>query len=82
MADLSATRLISKITTQLQSYWVMASLSDLDYFDRISVTEKSGDMAYIIWYQLWRDGQVVKEINSLYVVEIEYAPIDDETVTF
>jgi len=42
------------------------------YCQEIKTVEKPGDMAYVIWYQLWRNGQVVKEVNSRYVVEVEY----------
>ena len=50
-----------------------------DVCDLITIIEKNGDMAHIEWYQLWKGGQVVKEINSRYVVEVEYFKMRGET---
>jgi len=75
MADLSATRKISSVSTQNGAYYVG------DY-EKITVTEKPGDGAYVIWYQLWKIGQVVKEINSRMVIDVGYEPIQDSEVPF
>ena len=70
---------IMSVTTQGGTYSVGNGMFP-DCFDKITIEEKSGDMAFIIWYQLWIDGQVKMEINSLHVISVEYflAPKDGE----
>jgi len=75
MADLSATRKISSVSTQNGSYFVG------DY-EKITIEEKPGDGAYVIWYQLWKKGQVVKEINSRMVIDVDYEPIITGEIPF
>jgi len=79
MADLSATRKIISISTQ-DSYFFTGS--GYGSSEKITVTEKAGDGAYVIWYQVWQGGQVVKEVNSRLVSVVEYEPITDEPVPF
>ena len=43
-----------------------------DCFDKITTVEKYGDMAPILWYQCWYKGEIMTEINSLHVIEVEY----------
>ena len=71
MTDLSATRPITSITTESATFSVGTSYYP-DCFEKITITEKVGEMAWIIWYRLWVDGVVVKEINSRFVVAVDY----------
>ena len=70
MRDLSATRRIQSVITASAGYFVG------DY-DKITVEEKPGDMAYVIWYQLWKNGEVVREVNSRLVESVQYFPVED-----
>ena len=77
MADLSATRAIKAVMTPTSGYYV-----GVGSYDKITITEKSGDMAYVIWYQLWKNGEVVKEVNSLLIESIDYFPTKDTELPF
>ena len=79
MTDLSATRQISAIATAGSGYFVGSGYNG---YDRITVTEKNGDGAYIIWYQLWKSGEVVKEINSRLVESVDYEPTPNGEIPF
>jgi hypothetical protein len=79
MADLSATRKISSVSTNNGIYFVGHGAG---YYDKVTTVEKSGSQAYIIWYQLWQGGQVTKEINSLHVIDVEYEFIPDGELPF
>jgi hypothetical protein len=76
MIDLSATRKISSVSTQNSSYYVGNG------YEKITVTEKPGDGAYVIWYQLWTLGQVIREINSRLVVDVEYELAQTDPIPF
>ena len=69
MNDISATRKIVSVSTQNGAYYVGKGHGD---YEKITTTEKNGDMAYVIWYQLWKNGQVVKEINSRLTIDVNY----------
>jgi len=76
--DLSSRRRIKSIyTVNANSYTVGNS-----NVEKITAVEKSGDMAYIIWYQIWVDKEVIREINSLHVEDVEYFPIGREDIPF
>lgn len=79
MSDLSATRKIVSISTVNGAYYVGDGHG---YYEKITTTEKNGDQAWIIWYQLWASGQVVKEVNSRQVVDVDYEPIIDGDIPF
>lgn len=77
--DLSATRKISVVSTQNGIYFAG---SGHGYYEKITPTEKTGDSAYVIWYQLWQNGQVVKEINSRFVIDVDYEPVIEDDIPF
>lgn len=82
MSDLSATRKIIGIETDNSNYFVGNGTPADRYYFKITTTEKAGDMAWIIWYQLWYNGQVFKEINSLKVISVTYEEIENEPIPF
>lgn len=79
MSDLSATRKISAISTQNGAYYVG---SGYGYYEKVTTDEKPGDGAFIIWYQLWQNGQIAKEINSRLVIDVDYEPIQTGDIPF
>ena len=81
MTDLNATRIIKSITTIHQTFFVDVGI---DCFDTITTVEKqgNGEFVMVIWYQCWKNQQVVREINSLHVVDVAYFEIADEPLPF
>ena len=77
MPDLSATRRIESVTTINQTFFVLDGMNDNSYFDEITTTEKqgNGEFVMVIWYRCWRNNHIVREINSLYVVDVCYFEI-------
>jgi len=66
-----AVQKIKSVTTSQGTRSVGTSMYP-DCFDKITTVEKYGDMAPILWYQCWYKGEIMTEINSLHVIEVEY----------
>lgn len=81
MSDLSATRKIVALRLDGARYSVGTSWFP-DCFEKITVEEKNGSMAPVIWYQLWMDGQVEREVNGCFVMEVEYEMIPQGEIPF
>lgn len=82
MRDLSTTRRIKTIYID-GSYLEVGNSMFPSCYEKITAEEKTGDMAHVIWYQCWFKGEVVKEVNSRFVIAVDYEPTpSDEPIPF
>lgn len=42
--------------------------------DEIVPYEERGEMAYVTWFAIYRNFQIVSRVNARHVVEVDYAP--------
>jgi hypothetical protein len=55
------------------------SLKGRNAADKIVLKMEPGEMAYVPWFEVWRNGSVAQRINGRFVIQIDYAqePTDE-----